>query len=284
MIIITGNRGQLASAITNKLDKLKIEYKGVGRDFDLTTNALHDYILEEKPNMVIHTGAYTQVDKAEEEANLCKEVNAKATKKIALACKEVGAKMMYISTDYVFSGAGSEPFDIDDNKSPLSVYGKTKLQGENFVSEILDEHFIVRISWVFGENREHNSSNFVKTMLRLLSEREEINVVADQIGSPTYTNDLAVLICEMIQTDKYGIYHATNEGFCSWYDFAVKIKELANLNCKINPIKSSEYKTLAKRPLNSRLSKESLDKSGFNRLPTWENALERYLEELGGLS
>lgn len=284
MILITGANGQLATAIAKQLDLLKIEYKGVGREYDLTTDSLYNYILEAKPDMCIHTGAYTYVDKAEEEPILCEKVNAHATKSIALACKKVGAKLMYISTDYVFNGEGDVAFNVDDEKSPLSTYGKTKLQGENFVSEILDEHFIVRISWVFGENREHNSTNFVKTMLRLLSERDEINVVADQIGSPSYTNDLAVLMCEMIQTDKFGVYHATNEGFCSWYDFAVKICEKAGLNCKINPIKSSEYKTLAKRPLNSRLSKENLDKNGFKRLPTWENALERYLEELGGIS
>jgi dTDP-4-dehydrorhamnose reductase len=189
--------------------------------------------------------------------------------------------MVYISTDYVFNGLGDKPFNVDDEKSGLSVYGKTKSQGEDFVTSTIDKYFIVRISWVFGKN----GNNFVKTMLRLANMgKTELNVVSDQIGSVTYTYDLAKLLCDMIETDKYGVYHATNEGFISWADFAKEIFALSNKNVKVNYVTTEEYKKLvpqqADRPLNSRMSKKSLTDAGFNHLPDWKDALRRYLKEL----
>ena len=183
--------------------------------------------------------------------------------------------MVYISTDYVFSGEGEEPFETDAEKAPMSVYGKTKSEGEDAVTETCDKYFIIRTSWVFGIN----GGNFVNTMLRLGSEKESISVVCDQIGSPTYTYDLSKLICDMIVTEKYGIYHGTNEGFCSWFEFASAIMEAADLPCKVEKVLTSEYKSAAKRPLNSRLSKKKLDDALFSRLPKWQDALERYLKE-----
>ena len=215
-----------------------------------------NYISKLKPECVIHCAAYTAVDKAEDEEEICSKVNVYGTENIAKACKKVDAKMIYISTDYVFDGQGDTPFEIDGNIKPLSVYGKTKYEGELKVKEILDKYFIVRISWVFGVN----GNNFIKTMLRLGKEKESLNVVCDQIGSPTYTFDLAPLLCDMAETEKYGVYHATNEGFCSWAEFATEIMKKANLKCVINPIPTSEYPTKAVRPFNSRLSKKSLDR------------------------
>ena len=207
-------------------------------------------------------------------------VNALGPKYIAEACKEIDAKMMYISTDYVFEGTGEKFYKVNDSKSGLSVYGKTKSQGEDFVTSILDKHFIIRISWVFGIN----GNNFVKTMLKLGETHDKLNVVCDQIGSPTYTYDLSKLMCDMMITNKYGIYHATNEGVCSWSDFAKYIFEIANLDVKVNPVTSEEYKKLvpsqADRPLNSRMSKESLTKNGFNKLPIWQDATRRYVKQL----
>jgi dTDP-4-dehydrorhamnose reductase len=186
--------------------------------------------------------------------------------------------MIYISTDYVFNGQGDIPFEVDGSIGPLSVYGKTKYEGELKVQEILDKYFIIRISWVFGVNGD----NFIRTMLRLGMEKERLNVVADQIGSPTYTVDLASLLCDMALSEKYGVYHATNEGFCSWAEFASTIMKKANLNCLINSIPTKEYPTRAVRPLNSRLSKKSLMDAEFKILPIWEDALDRYLIELRG--
>ena len=235
-----------------------------------------NYISKLKPECVIHCAAYTAVDKAEDEEEICSKVNVYGTENIAKACKKIDAKMIYISTDYVFDGQGDTPFEIDGNIKPLSVYGKTKYEGELKVKEILDKYFIVRISWVFGVN----GNNFIKTMIRLGKEKESLNVVCDQIGSPTYTFDLAPLLCDMAVSEKYGVYHATNEGFCSWAEFATEIMKKANLKCKINPIPTSEYPTKAVRPFNSRLSKKSLVDGGFELLPSWEDALDRYLIEL----
>ena len=229
----------------------------------------------------MHNAAWTAVDKAEEMKEAVYKVNALGPKYLAEAAHEVGAKMIYISTDYVFNGKGDKPFEVGDKKDGLSVYGSTKAQGEDFVINALKEYFIVRISWVFGIN----GNNFIKTMLKLADQgKTELNIVSDQIGSPTYTYDLSKLLCDMIETDKYGIYHATNEGFCSWAEFAEYIFKTAKKNVKVNPITTEEYAKLvtnqASRPLNSRMSKESLDKAGFTRLPTWQNAVERYIEEL----
>ena len=283
-ILVTGIKGQLGYDCVKELSKRGYtEVLGIDiDDLDITDEQkVHEFINDYKPNIVMHNAAYTSVDKAEQNPEICYKVNALGTKYIAEACREVNATMVYISTDYVFSGKGENFYEVNDKKEGLSVYGKTKSEGEDFVLNTLTKYFVVRISWVFGIN----GNNFIKTMLKLAGlGKTELNVVSDQIGSPTYTADLAVLLCDMIETDKYGIYHATNEGICSWYEFAKKIFELSNINMKVNPITTDEYRKLvpnqAPRPLNSRLSKKSLDKANFNRLPNWEYALERYLKEL----
>ena len=275
MILVTGANGQLGFDVINELKKRDVEFLGIGRkELDVTnTNAVNDYIGIVRPKCIIHCAAYTEVDKAEDEKELCCKANVLGTENIAKACKDVNAKMIYISTDYVFNGNGNSPFEVDGSIGPLSVYGKSKYAGELRVKEILDNYFIVRVSWVFGIN----GSNFVKTMLKLGKEKEIINVVCDQIGSPTYTVDLAVLLCEMAQSEKYGVYHATNEGVCSWAEFASEIMKTANLESKIIPVFTSDYISRAIRPLNSRLSKKSLISNGFKLLPNWTNALERFL-------
>lgn len=283
-IIVTGVKGQLGYDCLRRLNEegftnvLGIDIE----DLDITDEkAVNELILKEKPVVFIHNAAWTAVDKAEQNEELVYKVNALGPKYIAEACQKVDAKMIYISTDYVFNGKGENFFEVNDKKDGLSVYGKTKSQGEDFVSNILIKYFIVRISWVFGIN----GNNFIKTMLKLADNgKTELNIVSDQIGSPTYTYDLAKLLVEMMQTEKYGVYHATNEGICSWAEFASYIFEKAHRNVKINPITTSEYKKLvpsqADRPLNSRMSKTSLDKAGFSHLPSWKDAVDRYLKEL----
>lgn len=275
-VLVTGVTGQLGYDVVKELQTRHIECIGTRRkDFDLLDKkAIESYISNYKPDAVIHCAAYTAVDNAEDEPEVCYKINVLATKTIAEVCKKNNAKMIYISTDYVFFGTGDHYYEVDDKTNPVNVYGQTKLAGELAVKAVLDKYFIVRISWVFGEN----GNNFVKTMLRLGKEREELNIVDDQIGSPTYTADLAVLLCDMIMTSKYGTYHATNEGVCSWAEFAHEIFRQAGIAVKINPILASDYKTKAYRPLNSRLSKISLKKNGFDELPSWENALCRYLK------
>jgi len=277
-VLVTGAKGQLGFDVVQELSRRNISHKGVGvDDFDITNKtAVFDAIETYAPTIVIHCAAYTAVDKAEDEPELCKQVNECGTRNIAEACKSINAKMLYISTDYVFPGNGDHFHKPSDETNPASVYGKTKLAGENAVREVLNKFFIVRISWVFGQN----GNNFVKTMLRLGKERDALNVVADQIGSPTYTFDLAPILCDIIATEKFGIYHATNEGICSWAEFAQEIFRQAGLKTKVNPIPTSDYPTKATRPLNSRLDKTCLDEGGFLRLPGWENALKRFLEVL----
>ena len=283
-ILVTGVKGQLGYDCVRELtERGYTNVKGIDiDDLDLTKEEdVKKYINEYKPDVVMHNAAWTAVDKAEEMPDKVYEVNALAPKYIAEACKSVGAKMVYISTDYVFNGLGDKPFNVNDEKSGLSVYGKTKSQGEDFVISTIDNYFIVRISWVFGKN----GNNFVKTMLKLANMgKTELNVVADQIGSVTYTYDLSKLLCDMIETDKFGIYHATNEGYISWAEFAEEIFKQANKNVKVNHVTTDEYLKMvpqqAKRPLNSRMSKDSLDKAGFKRLPNWRDALSRYLKEL----
>lgn len=276
--LVTGVTGQLGYDVYKELRVRNIDCIGTGRkEFDITDyNATERFIKEYEPDAVIHCSAFTAVDKAEEEKEICQKVNEYGTRNIAEVCKAVGAKMIYISTDYVFSGEGEGFYETDDKTDPKCVYGKTKLAGEEVVKKILDKYFIVRISWVFGKN----GNNFVKTMLRLGKEKDEISVVEDQIGSPTYTTDLAKLLCDMSATEKYGVYHATNEGVCSWAEFAEEIFRQAGMKTKVNKISSKDYPTKAKRPLNSKLSKKSLDENGFNRLPDYKDALKRYLEEL----
>jgi len=221
----------------------------------------------------VHWAAYTAVDKAETNQDICHRVNVEGTSHVAQAAKYLDAKMIYISTDYVFDGQGNSPFEVDAPINPQNVYGLTKAQGEVVVRSLLEKYFIVRISWVFGIN----GNNFVKTMLRLGTEKDSLNVVNDQVGSPTYTDDLAPLLCDMLVTERYGSYHATNEGFCSWYEFATYIMAQANLACTVKPSTTKEYSTPAKRPLNSRLSKDSLDRGGLLRLPLWQDSIDRFI-------
>lgn len=277
-VLVTGFNGQLGYDVIKELDSRAVECKGVDlQDFDITDREQTlSYIKEYKPDVVVHCAAYTAVDKAEDDEENCRKVNVEGSENLALACKELDAKMLYVSTDYVYGGNGETPFETSDETDPKSVYGRTKLEGENAVRKHLDKYFVVRTSWVFGIN----GNNFVKTMLRLGAERDELNVVADQIGSPTYTPDLARLICDLIVTEKYGIYHGTNENYCSWAEFAAEIMRLGGRKAIVNPIPSSQYPARAQRPLNSRLSKTCLDEAGIDRLPTWQDALERYIGEL----
>ena len=277
-ILVTGVKGQLGFDVCRILSARGIENRGVDiEDFDITdANAVNSYIENYRPTAIIHCSAFTAVDRAEDEIELCTHVNVDGPQNIALAARAVGAKMMYISTDYVFPGTGEHFYETNDATGPLSVYGKTKLMGEEAVRATTDRHFIVRISWVFGKN----GNNFIKTMLRLSETKTDLNVVCDQVGSPTYTYDLAGLLCDMIVTDRYGTYHATNEGTCSWAEFATEIMRQAGKSTVIHPIPSSEYPTRATRQLNSRMSKDKLEKNGFSRLPNWKDALARYLQEL----
>lgn len=283
-ILVTGVNGQLGYDCVRELhERGYTNVKGIDiDDLDITNEeAVHKYINKYKPDVVMHNAAWTQVDKAEQMPDKVYQVNSLGPKYIAEACKEVDAKMVYISTDYVFNGLGDKTFEINDPKEGLSIYGKTKAQGEDFVISTIDKYFIVRISWVFGKN----GNNFVKTMLKLAGlGKTELNVVCDQIGSVTYTYDLSKLLCDMIETEKYGIYHATNEGYISWAEFAEEIFKQANKNVHVNYVTTLEYKKLvpaqADRPLNSRMSKTSLDEAGFNRLPDWNDALNRYLKEI----
>lgn len=279
-VLVTGVKGQLGYDVVRELEKRNIEAIGVDIDeMDITDKESVDKVITEaNPDAVIHCAAYTAVDAAEDNAELCRRVNVDGPLNIAQTCKKLDIKMIQISTDYVFNGQGERPFEPDDPTDPVSVYGLTKRDGENAVINTLDKYFIVRIAWVFGVN----GKNFVKTMLNLSKTHDTLTVVNDQFGSPTYTYDLARLLVDMVQTDKYGIYHATNEGFISWYDFAVQIFKAAGINTvTVKPVTTAEYGvSKAVRPFNSRMSKEKLTKAGFERLPKWEDALERYIKEL----
>lgn len=278
MILITGILGQLGYDLAKELTKRGKEFIAPSlEELELTTEAgAKDFILAKKPDTVIHCAAYTAVDKAESEQELALTVNGLGTRWVAEACREIDAKMIYISTDYVFGGDGHVPYEVNDEKKPVNTYGRSKLLGEDAVSMILEKYFIVRTSWVFGIN----GHNFIKTMLRLAETKNKINVVNDQVGSPTYTVDLARLLADMAATEKYGVYHASNEGFCSWAEFAREIFKQAGLDVEVDGIPTVEYPTPARRPFNSRLSKKSLDEAGFKRLPDWQDAVKRYLAEL----
>ena len=302
-VLVTGVAGQLGHDVMNELAKrghegvgsdLAAEYIGIADgsavtkmpyvSMDITDAAAVETVLQEvKPDTVVHCAAWTAVDLAEDDDKVDKvrSINAGGTKNIAEVCKKLDCKMVYLSTDYVFDGQGIKPWDPDcKTYQPLNVYGQTKLEGELAVSETLDKYFIVRIAWVFGIN----GKNFIKTMLRVGKERGAVSVVDDQIGSPTYTYDLARLLVDMIQSDKYGRYHATNEGLCSWYEFAVEIFKQAGMDVKVTPVSTAEYTAAypgqAKRPMNSRISKEKLLDNGFERLPSWQDAVGRYLKEI----
>ena len=307
-VFVTGVAGQLGHDVMNELAKRG--YEGIGSDvkevysgvadgtpvtampyvpMDITDRASVEKVLKEAaPDAVVHCAAWTAVDLAEDEdkKETVRKVNAEGTRNIALVCRDLGCKMVYISTDYVFDGQGTEPWDPDcKDYKPLNVYGETKLEGELAVSENLEKYFIVRIAWVFGKN----GKNFIKTMLNLGKTHDQLRVVSDQIGTPTYTLDLAVLLADMIETEKYGYYHATNEGgYISWYDFTKEIfrqaieaghKEYEKVT--VTPVTTEEYGvSKAKRPFNSRLDKSKLTANGFRLLPTWQDAVKRYLSEI----
>lgn len=298
---VTGVAGQLGHDVMNELHKRG--YEGVGSDIapqysgaqdgtavtampyvplDITDAASVCRVLREvKPDVVIHCAAWTAVDAAEELENQSKvrAINAGGTANIAMVCKELDCKMVYISTDYVFNGQGKTPWEPDcKDYAPLNFYGQTKLEGELAVSSRLEKYFIVRIAWVFGRN----GKNFIKTMLKLGETHDTLRVVNDQIGTPTYTLDLAHLLVDMVETEKYGYYHATNEGgYISWYDFACAIFKAAGMDVQVLPVTTAEYgESKAKRPFNSRLDKHKLTENGFTPLPTWQDALVRYLKVL----
>ena len=277
-VLVTGVKGQLGYDVMNELKKRG--HTGIGVDIeemDITDPAACEKVITEaNVEAVIHCAAYTAVDAAEDNAELCTRVNGYGTENIASVCEKLNLKMMYISTDYVFDGQGTRPWEPDDERHPLNVYGQSKYEGELAVTNHVKKFFIVRIAWVFGVN----GKNFIKTMLRLGKERGAVSVVSDQIGSPTYTYDLAVLLVDMIETEKYGFYHATNKGLCSWYEFAVEIFRQAGMDVKVTPVTSEEYPAKAKRPFNSRMSKEKLTENGFRKLPAWQDALKRYLKEI----
>lgn len=281
-VLVTGADGQLGYDVCRVLAARGMEYLGVDlAEFDITdAAAVHGWLTEYRPDVVIHCSAWTAVDEAEFHRERVYAVNVEGTRNIALSCKEIGAKMMLISTDYVFGGTGERFYQPDDPKDPVNYYGASKLAAEQAVQELLSRYFIVRISWAFGIR----GKNFVQTMLRLAEEKSAVNVVCDQIGSPTYTFDLAPLLCDMVATERYGMYHATNEGICSWAAFAREIFRMAGKNVIVNPVTTAQYPTPAARPLNSRLSKEKLEEQGFSRLPTWQSALERYLQEIKEVS
>lgn len=299
-VLVTGVCGQLGHDVVNELAKRG--HEAVGSDItpaysgaddgsavtrapyvqlDITdAGAVSRVLGEARPDAVIHCAAWTAVDAAEDNEDRVRAINAGGTEHIARACRALGAKMMYISTDYVFDGQGEMPWSPDcRDYAPLSVYGRTKLEGEQAVASLLDAYFIVRIAWVFGVN----GKNFIKTMLSLGQKHDTLRVVCDQIGTPTYTLDLARLLVDMIETDKYGYYHATNEGgYISWADFAQEIFRQAGMPTKVMPVTTSEYGlSKAARPYNSRLDRRKLIESGFVPLPTWQDALSRYLREIG---
>ncbi len=278
MILVTGVTGQLGHDVVKELERRGEKFIAATRKEInlLTEDGAKNFILEKKPDTVIHCAAYTAVDKAESEAETALTVNGLGTRWIATACREIGAKMLFVSTDYVFGGDGRAPYEIDSEKAPVNTYGRSKLLGEDAVAAILEKNFVVRISWVFGIN----GKNFVKTMLNLADKNKKLKIVDDQVGSPTYTADLAPLLCDMVKTEKFGFYHATNEGFCSWAEFAEEIFKQAGKKVEVEKIATVDYPTPAKRPFNSRMSKKSLDDAGFKRLPSWQSAVERYLKEL----
>lgn len=297
---VTGVGGQLGHDVMNEIASRGFD--GVGSDIapvysgvadgtavtsmpyvqlDITdSEAVASVLAEVKPDVVVHCAAWTAVDAAEDEENKEKvfSINAKGTENIARVCKELDCKMIYISTDYVFDGQGDRPWEPDDkNYAPLNVYGESKLQGELAVSSILEKYFIVRIAWVFGLN----GKNFIKTMINVGKTHDEVRVVNDQIGTPTYTYDLSRLLIDMAETEKYGYYHATNEGgYISWYDFCVEFYKQYGLETKVTPVTTVEYGlSKAARPFNSRLDKSKLVAAGFTPLPTWQDAVSRYLKE-----
>lgn len=275
-VLVTGVKGQLGHDVAGELTKRGHSYVGVDiEEMDITDAASVEKVMTEaRAEGVIHCAAFTAVDAAEDQVELCRSVNAEGTRNIAKMCKKLDLKMLYLSTDYVFNGLGTRPWNPDDEREPLNVYGQTKYEGELAVEEYLNKYFTVRIAWVFGEH----GSNFIKTMLKLGKTHDTITVVDDQIGSPTYTYDLARLLVDMMETERYGRYHATNGGYCSWYEFACEIFKQAGMKVTVIPVSSDHYPSKAKRPMNSRMNQDKLEENGFIRLPDWQDALSRYLQ------
>lgn len=283
--LITGVSGQLGYDVKRELLSRGIAEEGIATprtaEMDITDKqTVEKYVENFRPDVIIHCAAYTNVDGAEGDPETCRKVNVEGTKYLVQAAKQVNAKIIYISTDYVFDGENPDPYQVNEPANPQSIYGQTKYEGEKLVREY-PKHFIVRIAWVFGIN----GRNFVKTMLRVAEEHTEVSVVDDQIGSPTYTVDLAKFLIDLSGSDKYGTYHATNEGFCSWAEFTEEIYQDAGLSTKVNRVSTEQYieiagRQQAKRPHYSKLSKDSIEANGFTRLPSWQDATRRYLVEL----
>ena len=277
-ILVTGVGGQLGTDVVAELKKRGHEVIGVSQEeLDITEEAkVEAFVMNTRPEAIIHCAAYTAVDAAEDNYELAYQVNCLGTRYLARACKNLNGKFIYISTDYVFSGEGVQPWKVDDITNPQNNYGKTKLLGEEEVKKYTDQYYIVRTSWVIGAV----GKNFVKTMLQLGKARGAVSVVNDQIGAPTFTKNLSTLLSDMVETNRYGVYHATNEGECSWYEFAVEIFRQAKLDVTVTPVNSSEFPAKAVRPKNSRMSKDCLTKNGFHRLPDWKLELGEYLKTI----
>ncbi len=283
--LITGASGQLGFDVKRELLLRGVAENNIATpstaEMDITdSEAVENYVENFQPDVIFHCAAYTNVDGAEENADECGKVNEEGTKNLVAVANKLNAKIIYISTDYVFDGQNPEPYQVEDSADPQSVYGRTKYAGEEAVREY-PKHFIVRTAWVFGIN----GRNFVRTILKVANGRSEVSVVDDQIGSPTYTVDLAKFLVDLANSDKYGTYHATNEGFCSWADFTEEIYRNAGVDAKVNKVSTEEYakiagKPLAKRPKYSKLNKDSIEQNGFERLPSWQDAVKRYIAEL----
>lgn len=276
MILVTGAKGLMGSSIIEYLQENKISFVGVDKEeFDITDReqTIH-FIRQLRSDCILHCGAYSNVEMAEDELESCMKTNVEGTENIILACKEIDAKLLYFSSDYVFDGEKENPYLPEDEVNPLSVYGRSKAMGEERIRKLMTKYFIIRTSWLFGKT----PPNFLDTMLWLGKTKNSLTVVNDQVGSPTYTKDLTPLLIQLINTEKYGTYHITNEGYCSWAEFAKEIMKAANLSCEIIPILSEDYPSKAKRPKNSRLDKDKLVQNGFKLLPTWQDALNRYLK------
>lgn len=276
--MVTGATGLLGQEVVRELRARGHECLGVSTaDFDLTdAEAVRRAVMACQPQAIVHCAAWTAVDRAESEPEKCMAVNGLGTLHLVRAAQKADAKLLYVSTDYVFDGSGDAPHEANDRTAPLNVYGLSKLQGEEAVRGVMARYFILRTSWVFGAG----GPCFVGSMLRLGREKAQVSVVCDQVGAPTYAADLAVLIADMIVTDRYGVYHASNEGSCSFAELAQTVMRADGSRCRVQPITTAEYGAEARRPLNGRLSMRSLDENGFRRLPTWENALHRYLNEM----
>ena len=276
-IVITGSKGQLGLELTKQLEKEK-KYEIIATDRDelniIDINSVNEFLLNNKPDVVINCAAHTAVDLCETDVENAYKINAIGPRNLAIVCEKIGAKLVQVSTDYVFDGNGTRPYREDDTTCPNSIYGTSKLMGENFVREFCSRYFVVRTAWLYGEG-----NNFVRTMLKLAETNSELNVVNDQFGSPTSTVDLAKAIIDLMNTEHYGVYHGTCEGQCSWYDFAKKIFEIKNIDIKVNPVTSEEFKRPAPRPAYSVLDNFMLKLVGLNSFRTWEKSLEEYLDK-----